>query len=189
MTVAVERLTDWALVAECARTTVWKGALGHEPSDSFKASIILSEHSPLRALMFKVRMEGIPSFVSTHLVRHKYGVEHWVSSNRPDRNGGNAEINRNSPVTHLMVLNAQELLFMARRRLCSKASPETQQVMRMIRDEVRKIDPVLARHMTPMCMYRGRCCEPDGCGYFDGAAPPELQPDGPYQTYASKAPR
>lgn len=164
--ITVERLTSWELAAECARVTIWKNALGKEPSDNFKRMLVKSEHSPLRTLLYKVRMENIPSFVSVHFVRHKCGVEHFVSSNRPDRNGGNENIGRWSPVNHVMVVNAQELLFMARRRLCSQASRETRWTMKLIIRELKKIDPILANFMMPMCAYRGGFCpEPKGCGH------------------------
>lgn len=168
MKVIVEKLTDWALVAECARATVWKGPLeeGREPSDSFRHAICRSEHSPLRALLFKIRLEGVPTCVSVHLVRHKMGVEHFVSSNRPDRNGGNTNVDRNTPVNHVMVINAQELLFMARRRLCGMASPETRTVMNYIKDAVSRVDPVVADYMLPMCAYRHMCPETHGCGLW-----------------------
>ncbi|MCQ2299951.1 MAG: thymidylate synthase ThyX [Bacteroidales bacterium] len=169
MKVTAEALTSWSLVAEAARTTVWKGSLpdGKEPSDEFRSAIIRSEHSPLRAIVFKIRMEGIPTCVSVHLVRHHVGVEHYVSTNRPDRNGGNTNVDRNTPVNHLMIINAQELLFMARRRLCGMASPETRTVMRYITDAVAKVDPIVASHMLPMCAYRHMCPEQNGCGLWD----------------------
>lgn len=157
--IKVERLTSWELAADCARTTVWKDALGHEPSDKFKRDLVRCEHSPLRTIMYKVEMRGIPSFVSVHFVRHKFGVEHFVSSNREDRNGGRTDITRWSPVNHIMVVNAQELLSMSHRRLCHKASNETRWIMQLIRREVMKIDPIVADAMVPMCRYLHGCNE------------------------------
>lgn len=166
-TVKVTPLTTWELAADCARCTAWKGSLGHEPSDKFKEMLVKSEHSPLRTIIYKVEMIGIPSFVSVHYVRHKFGVEHFVSSNRPDRNGGNYNVDRNTPVNHIMVVNAQELLFMARRRLCGQASRETRDVMRAIRNCIAEIDPIVAKYMVPNCVYRNECPEPNPCGMFN----------------------
>lgn len=162
--VKVERLTSWQLAADAARTTVWKSALDHEPSDKFKANLLCCEHSPLRCVMYRIDMRNIPSFVSVHFVRHKYGVEHFVSSNRPDRNGGNEDVGRWTPVNHMMVVNAQELLYMARRRLCRLAARETRWVMELIKAAVEKIDPVVADFLVPMCVYRGSCHEMFPCG-------------------------
>lgn len=127
----------------------------------------LSEHSPVRTQMFVVEMTNILSFVSVHLVRHKFGVEHFVKSNRSDR-GGNAGANRLSQVNHLMILNAQALINMARKRLCGKASDETQDVMRHIKAGVAAVDPDLAACMVPECVYRGACYEFQSCGRYKG---------------------
>lgn len=54
------------------------------PSDEWKRRILDAGHSPIRTLMFTVRME-IPYYVSVHFVRHKVGVEHYVRSQRNDR--------------------------------------------------------------------------------------------------------
>jgi thymidylate synthase ThyX len=124
-----------------------------------------SEHSPIRTVMYRIEMKGIPSFVSVHLVRHKIGVEHFVKSLRVDRCGTGNE-DRWSPVDHVMILNAQALMNLARRRLCKKASLETQEAMKGIKKAVAIIDPVLARHLVPMCVYRGDVChEFKSCGY------------------------
>lgn len=127
------------------------------------------EHSPSRTQMFWVVMEDIPTKVSVHLVRHAaVGQQHYVMSNRPDRGGaGDDIVTRNSPVNHRMLLNAQHLIDMSRKRLCYKASKETRLVMTMIRNAVEEIDADLALYMVPNCVYRGGyCCEPRPCGNY-----------------------
>ena len=157
MKITVTKLTDYNLMnAACAATTG-----GSMPNiDPYK--MYLSEHSPIRTQVFWIVMENIPTFVSVHLVRHKFGVEHFVKSNRPDR-GGDAEANRNTPVTHAMFINAQALINMARTRLCNKASKETQMTMSLIRDEISAKDAALAKALVPDCKYRGRCYELKPC--------------------------
>ena len=93
----------------------------------------------------------------------KYGVEHFVSSNRSDRNGGNENIGRMSPVNHMMIINAQELMFISRRRLCGKAMKETREVWEAVVAELKKVDPIVADYCVPMCIYRGECFEPESC--------------------------
>ena len=127
------------------------------------------EHSPIRIQMFKIKMIDVPSFVSVHFVRHAaVGQQHYVMSNREDRGGeGNTEVNRLSPVKHTMILNAQHLIDMARRRLCFQVSKETRSTMLMIKEEIRKVDPDLAHYMVPNCIYRGgTCSEPKPCGMY-----------------------
>lgn len=131
------------------------------------------EHSIIRLQQFKIKMEGIPSFVSTHLVRHAaVGQFHLVKSNRDDW-GGDKGADRNSPVNHFMILNAQHLIDMARKRLCSKAHRRTGLIMRDIVDGVSLVDDDLATMMVPNCFYRGgHCPEAKPCGenrYYMGS--------------------
>lgn len=123
------------------------------------------EHSPMRTQMFVVEMYGIPTFVSVHFVRHKHGVEHFVKSNRDDRGGKDG--GRREPVNHLMLVNAQALVNMARKRLCFQAHTETVKTMVAIKEAIEKVDPTLARFMVPECMYRNGCHELRPCGYFE----------------------
>lgn len=133
------------------------------------SQLYLWEHSPSRTQLFWIDMEDIPTKVSVHLVRHAaVGQQHYVMSNRPDRGGaGDDVVTRNSPVNHRMLLNAQHLIDMSRKRLCFKASEETRLVMLMIKDSVHYVDKDLATYMVPNCVYRGGyCCEPKPCGNY-----------------------
>jgi hypothetical protein len=125
--------------------------------------LYLSEHSPIRTRWFWVEMRGIPSFVSTHLVRHKIGAEHYVMSNREDR-GGDGEASRKTLINHAMMINAQALINMARKRLCNKAHEETREVMVEIQGALFGIDRDLSLAMVPDCEYRGKCYELKPCG-------------------------
>ena len=165
MEVKIERLTDWKLVMNLARQTVNKKQLDKEPSDTFKNQILYSEHSPIRALMFKIDLIDIPYWVSVHLARHKHGVEHFITTQRSDRTG---EDRNNKPqsatVTHTMIINAQAIINISRKRLCGKASMETRDVWRRVKFEMKKIDPILHGYMVPDCTYRGdMCCESEPC--------------------------
>lgn len=156
MQVVVKPLTDIDLVRKaCSFTT------GKDSNISIE-QIARCEHSPLRTLMFWIEMYDIPTFVSVHLVRHKIGVEHFVKSNREDRPGYTGDSGRMQPVNHAMLINAQELIFMARKRLCAKAHPMTQMVIQMIKEQ---LPWELAQYMVPECTYRGGVCyELKPCG-------------------------
>lgn len=122
------------------------------------------EHSTIRTQTFYIELEYIPTFVSVHTVRHKIGVEHFVGSNREDL-GGDATADRYTPINHDMQCNAHALIHMGQARLCNKASAETIEAFKMIRDAVAIIDPDLAKFMVPQCVYRnGFCGEPKNCG-------------------------
>lgn len=76
------------------------------------------------------------------------------------------EFDRNAPTDISFIINAEALMNMAHKRLCTKASPETRKLMQMIKHEVSIVDPDLANHLVPMCIYRnGLCGEPKSCKY------------------------
>ena len=66
----------------------------------------------------------------------------------------------------MMIANAQAVINMARKRLCSKASIETQEVMSIIANKIFDADPELAHCLMPECEYRGGCTELNSCGYM-----------------------
>lgn len=157
---------DWEEVANRARTTVGKEELGKEPSDKFKKRILMAEHSPIRGLIYCFKITNIKSWVATHLVRHHVGVEKWVRTQRTDRTGENRdEIVQGAPVEMELEANAQALINMSRKRLCSQASPETREVMQEIKKQVSQRDEFLARIMVKECVYRGFCPEMQSCNY------------------------
>lgn len=166
MLISVKRVTDFSLVANAARNTVSKPPLDKEFSDKFKLGMFLSEHSPIRNLIFEVRMQDIPYYVSVHLSRHKVGVEHYVTTQRSDRTGEDRNVKtQDSLVTHVMIINAQALINMSRKRLCGNADSTTTLVMRLIKQGVGDIEPLLAKTMVVDCVYRGACFEMRTCGY------------------------
>ena len=155
---------DWMRCKMLALTTVGKDAIT-PPTDDWKYKILTAEHSPIRTLMFTIKME-IPYWVSVHYVRHKYGVEHYVKSQRTDRTGEDRnEKRQDEMVTHIMDINAQELMFMARRRLCNLASKETREVMLRIAAKIIWLCPEFTNVFEPMCERNGRICyEMKSCG-------------------------
>jgi len=155
MNCAVKCLNGWDEVLTAARATVWKDDTGAEPSESFKKSMIRSEHSPLRELRFRVTITGVKSWIVGHLVRHHVGVEKYVSTSREDRTGRE----RGELVNVVLTINAQSLIDISKRRLCRQAHKETRAVWHKVRSEIRKIEPLLADAMVPSCVYRGFCPE------------------------------
>lgn len=153
-------------VANRARTTVSKGELGKDPSEKFKRSILMAEHSPIRSLVYCFKITDLKSWVATHFVRHHVGVEKWVSTQRTDRTGvSRDELPQGALVTMELEANAQALINMSRKRLCTQASPETREVMKKMKEEVEKKDVYMSEKMVKECIYRGFCPEMQGCGY------------------------
>ena len=118
----------------------------------------------MRLMLFKITLKGVKTKTSVHLVRHSQtGQFHLVGSNRADWKGKDPEewdkkVSRETPVNHVMLLNAQHLINMANVRLCTMAEKETREVMELIRQAVYLVDPDLAKFMVPTCVYRGGIC-------------------------------
>lgn len=158
---------DWKRCLLLARCTQGKFDAPKEPSFEWKQKILRSEHSPIRTLMWTIKMENIPYCNSVHFVRHKYGVEHYVQSQRKNPERGSDR--QDAPVTHIMDINAQELIFMARKRLCYKADALTREIMRKICNDVVNIEPVMVTFFAPACGYDEKnCCEFQPCGNYKG---------------------
>lgn len=159
--VTIEKLTDESLMRELASETT-----GGKECKVSLARMYAAMHSPARSQMFTVRMENIPTFVSVHLVRHKIGVEHFVKSNREDR-GGDGKADRDTPVNHTMLINAEAIVHMAHKRLCQKAHPKTVGLVEQIKFTLEAVDPELAKLMVPLCVYRNGLCDelPKPCGF------------------------
>lgn len=158
----------WSEVKGAARTTVGKEGNGLAPTDAWKKNILLAEHSPIRLIKFKWKWQSIKSWVSVHFVRHKYGIEHWVTTQRSDRTGVDRDSSpQDAPVSHMCEANAQALINISRKRLCTQASPETRKAWQEVKDQVAQVDPALASVMVRECVYRGFCPEMNCCGYCD----------------------
>ena len=161
----------WPKVKRSARTTIGRDGEGKYPSDSWKKTILLAEHSPIRKIIVSWKWVNLKSWISVHFVRHKYGIEHWVTTQRSDRTGVDRDASRqDTRVSHECEANAQALIFISRRRLCNQASKETRQAWQEVKDEIKKVDPVLASVMVPECIYRGFCPEFKSCGYVNTEA-------------------
>lgn len=159
---------NYEQVVNRARTTVSKGELGKDPSEKFKRKILMAEHSPIRSLIYCFKITHLKSWVATHFVRHHVGVEKWVSTQREDRTDNTTprdELPQGAEVTMELEANAQALINMSRKRLCTQASPETREVMQEIKKEVSQKDKFLADVMVRECVYRGFCPEMQSCNY------------------------
>ena len=156
----------WRDVADRARTTIGKDAGEGEPSSEWKRRMLLCEHSPIRVISLTIRLRDLLSWVSVHFVRHKYGVEHFVSTQRTDRTGVDRnELSQSELVRHEMQLNAQAAINISRKRLCNCASKETRTSWQAVIIELEEQEPELAAVCVPDCIYRGHCYEYKSCGY------------------------
>lgn len=156
----------WRSIADSARTTIGLEAGKGEPSSSWKRRMLLCEHSPTRKLLISWKWYDLKYWVSTHFVRHKFGIEHWVRTQRTDRTGENRNhIEQGATVEHEAEANAQSIINISRKRLCTQASPETRQAWQEFLTSIEDKEPELVKVCVPDCVYRGWCYEYISCNY------------------------
>lgn len=157
---------DWQEVVDNCRTTVGKPPLGKEPSKEFKEQMLISEHSPIRAISIVWKWENLKSWVATHWCRHKW--ECYIKTQRSDRTGVNRDkLPQDAPVDFTGEANSQQLIDTFRKRLCRMASVETRRRAEDLKDKIAEVEPELARVLVPNCVYRCGCPEMQSCGYYD----------------------
>lgn len=156
----------WRSIADSARTTIGLEAGDKEISSQWKRRMLLCEHSPTRKLLISWKWYDLKYWVSTHFVRHKYGIEHWVRTQRTDRTGVDRnEIEQGATVEHEVEANAQAIINISRKRMCNQASLETRQAWRHVIASISVDEPELASVCVPDCVYRGWCYEYKSCDY------------------------
>lgn len=158
----------WRDVADCARTTIGQQDGEKEPSSIWKKKLLLAEHSPIRTLVFNWKWVDLPYWQSVHIVRHKIGCEHFVSTQRSDRTGVKREdLPQGALVQHRMEANAQAVITISRKRLCMQASTETRQAWKAVVEAIATVQPEVASCCVPECAYRGFCPELKSCGWIN----------------------
>ena len=148
---------DWIFCKQCALVTIGKEVIT-EPTQEWKHKILEARHSPIRVLQFAFELE-LPYWVSVHLVRHIH-AQPFVKSQRNDRQSDydRRKAPQDEPVKMIWYMNAEELMIIANKRLCKQASEETQEIVKMICDEVIKVCPEFEGLLVPMCKYYGGKC-------------------------------
>jgi len=66
--------------------------------------------------------------------------------------------------------NAQAIINISRKRLCSKASQETRQAWAAFLNNLKELEPELVSVCVPDCIYRGWCYEYNSCNYHHTSA-------------------
>lgn len=157
MKIEISRLTAPQLVLELALFTQRKKPSHYILPDELE-SFITSEHSPIYTLLYKITMLDIPERASVHLVRHSVGVQHYVSTSRPDWAPDAPKNLKN----HIIIGNPVSLSAIAHKRLCTRAWQETYTVVAAVKEALEQgdgYDKAVARHMVPVCEYRRGCPE------------------------------
>lgn len=149
---------DWDLVKYLALLTDNKKMI-NKPTFEWKHKILRARHSPIRELKFVFEMQ-IPYYVSVHLCRHVH-AQPYVSTQRNDRQNkyDRRKAPQDAPVTMAFSVNAEELLTIASKRLCSKADKFTQEVIYRCCELVEEKYPEFKGLFGPPCVIYGKCFE------------------------------
>ena len=150
--------SDWMEVKRRALVTAGL-SVKNAPTLEWKRKSLNARHSHIRRLWFSFYFEDIPFWVSVHFCRHVH-AQPYVRSQRNDRQ---SDYDRNkapqdAPVNMILDVNAEELMTIMNKRLCSKASEETRRVAELMREEVLKRCPEFSGFLVPMCDYHGGVC-------------------------------
>lgn len=170
MKVEVKQITGWDRCLTACKFTSRRDMdeLPSEktPTPNWINRIIRAGHSPIRLVTYDIYLFGVETDVATHLARHHVGVEKFILSNRDDRGGLPPEqVNRLTPVNMMINLNAEAVKNISHARLCKKAAERTRKHWVGVSKEMKKVDPIMAKHMVPMCVHLGFCPEMQSCGY------------------------
>jgi hypothetical protein len=156
----------WREIANSANTTINRIEGEKEPSSKWKRKMLLCEHSPIRQLLIKCKWYDLKSWISVHMVRHKFGIEHWVRTQRSDRTNINRDnLLQSNLVEHEFEANTQAFINISRKRLCTQASSETREAWKAVLESIKDKQPELYMVCVPDCIYRGWCYEYKSCGY------------------------
>ena len=160
---------DWIACKRRAMVTIGKST-ETVPEIAWRRKILEARHSPIRRLHFSFYLENLPSWVSVHLCRHVHS-QPYVQSQRNDRQEkyDRTKAPQDSPVDMIFDTNAEELMVIANKRLCQKASPETRNAVEAMCFLAQNKCPELEGLLVPMCEYQGGVChEMYPCSHFLG---------------------
>lgn len=158
---------NWLDIKNAALNTIGKQS-NKEPTSEWKRRILLCEHSPIRKLKISWKWINLKYWVSVHIVRHKIGIEHFVTSQRNDRQNkyDRDKTPQSALITHECEANAQAIINISRKRLCNQASKETREAWQKFLDSFKDDEPELYSVCVPECIYRnGLCPEFKTCGW------------------------
>ena len=117
---------------------------------------------------YYISFTNIKQWVTVHLCRHWLGFIPFVHSQRSDRRVLDVprdELPQGSLNDMDVTANAQALISISRKRLCSCASIETRDAWVSVKNAMEGVDKAMADKMVPNCIYRGFCPELKSCGY------------------------
>lgn len=77
-----------------------------------------------------------------------------------------SRFDRYAPTDLMCLINAEAIINMSRKRLCTKASKETREIWQKVCELIEECDPDLYPHLVKPCVATGVCREHKSCGYI-----------------------
>ena len=156
---------DWAEVYHRAMLTVGKDKT-IVPSMNFRQKILAARHSPIRYLRFSFELTNIPYWVACELRTHVHDMPYvadfgvYIKTSRNDRQ---ADFDRNAarqdtPVNMIMDINGEQLMILANKRLCNKATAEAREAVTRMCHLAEEKCPEYTGLLVPNCIYHGGIC-------------------------------
>lgn len=65
---------NWREIKNLCRTTMGKQDTEVEPSDDFKKSLLISEHSPIRHSLITIDIEDVPYYIMGHCFTNSVAI-------------------------------------------------------------------------------------------------------------------
>lgn len=163
---------DWMEVKRRALVTEGKKPI-NPPSSEWKHKILKARHSPIRYLRYSFYIKDIPYWVAMHLRTHVHDCPNgdefapYIKSQRDDRQHEYArgKAPQDQPVNLILDVSGEQIMTLANKRLCRKASPETRWVVQAMCELVEDETPEYAGLLVPNCKYLKHCPEMQGCDY------------------------
>lgn len=158
---------DWFAIKDACMQTIGKEAVA-EPSSEWKRKLLICRHSPIRRSLISVKLEEIPSYVSTHFCRHSVGVTPYVSTSREDRTGVPREERKQTDMVSMqMDMNIQSLFNIMEKRLCKCSDINTIKYAKGLAEAIKEYDEDIYWACVPQCVRCGGCVEPfSNCNFY-----------------------
>jgi hypothetical protein len=130
------------------------------PFPTLKLKYLASGHTPIYGLQYTWEWKNLPTYISTHFVRHHIGIFHIVSSQRNDiqKQYDRRKAPQDSPVNHRCVANAAAIISISQKRLCLTASTETRAAWGLFLSELEKVSPEIVKLCVRPCVFRCGIC-------------------------------
>ena len=170
MKVEVKSYNDWPIVAKAAGRPITQSEVEKSQiRPDWKKQMLVAERPEIKMLLTAINLTDVPTEVIQDI--NRFGEDILVY-----RTG---EFKRIKTVEELkphfliesitVVADAKSLIEMSRSLLCEmRVAPQTVAAWNSIKAEIAKSEPELASCMVADCLYRGKCPEMKGCGYFHG---------------------